>query len=224
MVSTSQDMKLHSIGKVHVAEDDDIGLSNGVTCILRGAKRRLVSSLAKKNLLEHVVPAVIKLKRLLEARQSPYLGKLTMAILSILKDYQAELDDILATDKQLARELAFEFRRDKAITSVTAVGGPLRAWQPEGLFGCGDPDTSVKIGFCSPAEVKHSQDNEHEAETPITPKNQDYTKSFEFAGVDSQATPEAAAALVSATPKSAAYSLPRTPRVQKIGMVAVAGK
>ena len=223
-ILSSQDMKLHSIGKVHVAEDDDIGLSNGVTCILRGAKRRLVSSLAKKNLLEHVVPAVIKLKRLLEARQSPYLGKLTMAILSILKDYQAELDDILATDKQLARELAFEFRRDKAITSVTAVGGPLRAWQPEGLFGCGDPDTSVKIGFCSPAEVKHSQDNEHEAETPITPKNQDYTKSFEFAGVDSQATPEAAAALVSATPKSAAYSLPRTPRVQKIGMVAVAGK
>ena len=209
-ILASQEMKLQYIGKVHITEDDDIGSSDGVTRVLDGAKRRLVSSLAEKNLVEHVVPAVIKLKRLLEARQSPYLGKLTMAILSLLKDYQAELDDILATDKQLARELVFEFRRDKAMKSVTTVSGPLRGWRSESLFAYGNPDTAVKIGSCSPVEVKHSRENEQEAKTIITPAKQDYTTSFEFAGVDSQATPEAAAAL-----KSAAYSLPRTPRASE---------
>lgn len=58
--------------------------------VVGAAKGRLVSAMMKKHLCEAVVPVIIDLKRLLEARRHPLLGDLMAAIRALLKDYKSE--------------------------------------------------------------------------------------------------------------------------------------
>jgi len=109
-------------GDVHCIRTSTVRYWTLIGGALDGAKKRLVSSLAKRNLVEHVVPSVIELKRMLEAEQSPLLGDLMAATRFLLKDYKTELDDILIGDKQLARELLYDLRREEEVVreGVTA--------------------------------------------------------------------------------------------------------
>ncbi len=59
--------------------------------VVGAAKGRLVSAMMKKHLCEAVVPVIIDLKRLLEARRHPLLGDLMAAIRALLKDYKSEV-------------------------------------------------------------------------------------------------------------------------------------
>ena len=46
-----------------------------------------------------------------QASQHPLLGPLMTCMASLLRDHKAEIEDILAGDKQLARELVFDMKQ-----------------------------------------------------------------------------------------------------------------
>ena len=74
------------------AVDDD---EPSAAAVVGAAKGRLVSAMMKKHLCEAVVPVIIDLKRLLEARRHPLLGDLMAAIRALLKDYKSEVRLVL---------------------------------------------------------------------------------------------------------------------------------
>lgn len=199
-----------------------------------GAKKRLVSSLAKRNLVEHVVPSVIELKRMLEAEQSPLLGDLMAATRFLLKDYKTELEDILIADKQMARELLYDLHReeeglrDGVTGGQDTVGAQVRAITLSAGISTDNVATAEKLvaksqmgthrtpsKLCVPADgnpsrkrgmskVQKGSDRSGGKDVLSTPRgtsNRD-SQQKEFAGVDSIATPTAAAVLASAAENS----------------------
>ena len=55
------------------------------------AKGRAVSAVMKRYLVEKMLPILVELKRLLEARQHPLLGDLMTTLTTLLKDHKAEV-------------------------------------------------------------------------------------------------------------------------------------
>ena len=79
---------MHSqVGTSKVAVDED---EPSAAAVVGAAKGRLVSAMMKKHLCEAVVPVLIELKRLLEARRHVLLGDLMACIAAMLKDYKHE--------------------------------------------------------------------------------------------------------------------------------------
>lgn len=76
------------------------------------------------NLVENVIPVVIALKKKLEAAQSPLLRWLLMFLRDLMRDYKAEAKDMLAADKKLAMEMAFDLRRLESEEKVAAADHP----------------------------------------------------------------------------------------------------
>lgn len=58
-----------------------------------------------------MIPVVIALKNKLEAARSPLLRSLLMFLRELMRDYKAEVKDMLSADKKLASEVAFDLRR-----------------------------------------------------------------------------------------------------------------
>ncbi|KAK9842050.1 hypothetical protein WJX81_006195 [Elliptochloris bilobata] len=98
------------------------------------ARGRLVGAMAKKHLVESLVPVLVELKRVLEAARSTLLGELLATLRAQLRDHKAEIRDILAGDKQLADELLYDIKQDErvrtAAAAAAAVAGPPAAAAP----------------------------------------------------------------------------------------------
>jgi len=62
---------------------------------------------------QNVVPTMAALKHVLEQAQSPLLGALMASLAHVLKDYRPEIEDILASNRQLAAELEFDLRQQE---------------------------------------------------------------------------------------------------------------
>jgi hypothetical protein len=62
---------------------------------------------------QNVVPTMAALKHVLERTRSPLLGALMTSLAHIMKDYRTEIDDILASNRQLAAELEFDLRQQE---------------------------------------------------------------------------------------------------------------
>jgi hypothetical protein len=71
----------------------------------------------KKHLVEAVVPVLIELRRMLGEARHPLLGALMATTAALLKEYKAEIEDILVADKQVGR-----------LGRAVAAGG--RRWRP----------------------------------------------------------------------------------------------
>lgn len=108
IASKSKAPKIDDLEEGGNPEDDP---TNGARAVLGAARGRLVSQLMKKHLVEGVVPVVIQLKRTMEAAKHPLLGDLMAAAAAMLKDHTAEIEDILAADRQLAKEILYDLRR-----------------------------------------------------------------------------------------------------------------
>lgn len=94
--------------------DADADASTDAASIVGAAKGRLVSQMMKKHLVEAVVPVIIELKRIMEASKHPLLGSLMAAAAAMLKDHKTEIEDILAADRQLAKEILYDIRQAEA--------------------------------------------------------------------------------------------------------------
>lgn len=165
---------------------------------LDGAKRRLVSSLAKRNLVEHVVPSVIELKRMLEAARSPLLGDLMAATRFLLKDYKTELEDILIADKQLARELLYDLRREDEVACEDLAANKETEVTTRSVPIVHRDDEAPEAGKKNIQTRKTPPSKLAAMTTPCRTGADKDSRHAEFAGVDAAATPAAAAALASA--------------------------
>ncbi|KAK8949601.1 hypothetical protein KSP39_PZI006330 [Platanthera zijinensis] len=88
---------------------------------LLASKGRVVTQVAKKNLVQHAIPIFIELKRLLEGKNSPLIGSLMDCLRVILKDYRNEIEEILVADKQLRKELIYDMEKYDAAKAKSAV-------------------------------------------------------------------------------------------------------
>lgn len=101
-----------------VEMDEEGGESGGALTAARG---RVVTQVAKKNLIQNAIPIFIELKRLLESKNSPLTGCLMECLRVLLKDYKNEIDDILVADKQLQKELMYDMHKYEAAKTKTTV-------------------------------------------------------------------------------------------------------
>ncbi|CAB4038407.1 Hypothetical predicted protein, partial [Paramuricea clavata] len=95
---------------VHAAEDfADEGDEAGAA--MANARTKFLTQVVKKNMIENIVPIIIELKNLLEKQRSPLLKDLMLCLKEIMKDYRAEVQDVLSADRQLANEIEFDLRK-----------------------------------------------------------------------------------------------------------------
>merc|ERR1719466_315626 len=79
--------------------------------VLEAAKKTIISGVVKKNVMENIIPIIIALKHKLESAKSPLARDLFKYLRKLMEDYKNEVNDILAADKQLAKEIEFDMRR-----------------------------------------------------------------------------------------------------------------
>ncbi|KAJ3681372.1 hypothetical protein LUZ60_015861 [Juncus effusus] len=125
-----KEMRIQSTSASETEMDEEPVTDNSSTATSAAAqaiKGRVITQVAKKNLIQIAIPIFIELKRLLESRNSPLTGCLMDCLKSLLKDYKNEIDEILVADKQLQKELLYDMNRqedkgkDKAGTSKDEV-------------------------------------------------------------------------------------------------------
>ncbi|KAJ1695196.1 hypothetical protein LUZ63_011894 [Rhynchospora breviuscula] len=85
-------------------------------------KGRIITQVAKKNLIQMAIPIFIELKHLLESQNSPLTGCLMDCLRSLLKDYKNEIDEILVADKQLQKELLYDMNKYEEAAKAVAKG------------------------------------------------------------------------------------------------------
>jgi hypothetical protein len=82
-----------------------------VTHTIENAKKKLLSKMSKKQLMEHVVPMVLDLKAKLESMRSPLLKDLMAFLVDLLKTYRVEARAVLSvTDPVLSKELEYDLK------------------------------------------------------------------------------------------------------------------
>eukprot|EP00268_Persea_americana_P021801 TRINITY_DN21706_c0_g1_i1.p1 TRINITY_DN21706_c0_g1~~TRINITY_DN21706_c0_g1_i1.p1 ORF type:complete len:1185 (+),score=294.56 TRINITY_DN21706_c0_g1_i1:141-3557(+) len=106
--------------------EEEGGESSGA---LNAARGRVVTQVAKKNLIQNAIPIFIELKRLLESKNSPLTGCLMECLRILLKDYKNEIDDILVADKQLQKELMYDMHKYEAAKTKTTVAEAVATMQ-----------------------------------------------------------------------------------------------
>nr|XP_045590344.1 condensin-2 complex subunit D3-like [Procambarus clarkii] len=74
-------------------------------------KKTIISQVVKRNVIENIVPILIAVKHKLEKHRSPLMKHLLLYLKEIMRDYKNEVKEILAGDKQLAKEIEFDLRR-----------------------------------------------------------------------------------------------------------------
>jgi len=85
------------------------------------AKGALLTKIAKKNVVENVVPIAVELKRFFEREHSPLLRNLTLFFKALMQDHKKEMQDIFAANKQLGEEIEYDIRQLKTAPAVAAV-------------------------------------------------------------------------------------------------------
>jgi condensin-2 complex subunit D3 len=74
---------------------------------LSQANRKLIGTLQKKHIVEHILPIVAGLKRALEKIRSPLLRYLMEYLKELMHDYKNEIHDMLQNDRQVCSDGLF---------------------------------------------------------------------------------------------------------------------
>lgn len=104
----AKEMRIHPSRTADHDMDEEPGDGSGS---LQAARGRVISHVAKKNLIQNAVPIFIELKKLLESKNSPLMGDLMDCLRSLLKEYKNEFEEILVADKQLQKELMYDMKK-----------------------------------------------------------------------------------------------------------------
>jgi hypothetical protein len=131
------------------------------------AKGRLVSQMMKKHLVEAVVPVIIELKRMMEASRHPLLADLMAAAAAMLKDHKSEIEDILAADRQLAKEILYDIKQAEAAEAARAAEEKEIAALSSGAATAAKPSAAAAV---VPAKTPGTR-GLPDAKTPHTVKN-----------------------------------------------------
>lgn len=110
----SQEIRL-SASKGREGEDEDLGGEDGgnnaAAKAAESAKGKLIGKIARKNLVENVVPIMIALKSDMEKARSPMVGQLMRCLREVVAQYKSEAADLFAADPRLASEIEYDMRR-----------------------------------------------------------------------------------------------------------------
>ncbi|KAH7980443.1 hypothetical protein HPB49_016222 [Dermacentor silvarum] len=126
-VMGSEEIQLKTIV---AAAEDAATEENPERALLHTTRKTILSFVVRSNLVDNVFPVVIALANKLEAARSPLLRSLLMYSRELMRDYKAQVDDMLSADKKLASEIPFDERRlereeeEKAAANGRAVAAP----------------------------------------------------------------------------------------------------
>ncbi|XP_010932007.4 condensin-2 complex subunit CAP-D3 isoform X1 [Elaeis guineensis] len=137
-----KEMRIQSNRGSDTTEMDDEGGDGGNGALL-AARGRVVTQVAKKNLIQNAIPIFIELKRLLESKNSPLTGCLMECLRVLLKDYKNEIEEILVADKQLQKELIYDMQKYENAKAKSTVKETVANVQRQD-------------GYCSPADRRAS--------------------------------------------------------------------
>lgn len=119
-------MRIQANTTSDTSEVDEEPIADGPGSAMSAAalalKGRIITQVAKKNLIQIAIPIFIELKRLLESQNSPLTGCLMDCLRSLLKDYKNEIDEILVADKQLQKELVYDMNKYEEAAKAVAKG------------------------------------------------------------------------------------------------------
>merc|ERR1719296_163045 len=88
------------------------------------AARGVLSSLLKRNMCENIVPVLVQMKTMMEARHSPFLRQLRHCLREILRDFRDDLQDVLAGDQQLAAEISYDLQQESSGGGARSAADP----------------------------------------------------------------------------------------------------
>ncbi|XP_075238282.1 chromosome associated protein D3 [Lycorma delicatula] len=113
-------------GKDNDDDDGDQGEEINVAQVITNmAKKTIISQVVKKNVIENIVPTIIRLKHKLKQLKSPLVKDLMAYLRELMKDYKNEINDILAADKELAAEVLFDLESTAEESSEEESGDEL---------------------------------------------------------------------------------------------------
>jgi condensin-2 complex subunit D3 len=173
------------VAATRAPKDNDFDTSDpqaDAQAIAGAAKGRLVSQMMKKHLVEAVVPVIIELKRMMEASRHPLLADLMAAAAAMLKDHKAEIEDILAADRQLAKEILYDIKQAEAAEAaraaeekeIAAAGGGVQdavAAKPSPAPAAAVPAKTPGTGGVAPAKTPHIMKNTPASAARGTPRS-----------------------------------------------------
>ena len=110
-VLASDAIKLASLKSKAGDSDEPETEEDKANMVMNAAKKQIISGVVKKNVMENVIPIIIGLKHKLEAAKSPLISELFQYLRKLMEDYKNEVTEILAEDRQLAKEIEFDLRR-----------------------------------------------------------------------------------------------------------------
>ncbi|EKX51720.1 hypothetical protein GUITHDRAFT_102325 [Guillardia theta CCMP2712] len=156
---SSKEIKLSALQKTKAGDEERE--EEVAQAAATAARNKLLSQVVKKNVMQNVVPTLAGLKVVLEEQHSSLLGDLMRCFSSLLREFRSEIDDILASNRQLASELLYDLRLEET-----------RPRAEEAAGGGGEATGSSLL--CSPGTSRSQQ-----AATPLSiPKlNQSAAKS-----------------------------------------------
>jgi len=67
--------------------------------------------LARRSMMELMLPVLVALKRHLERLHSPLLKRLMAFFYNVVRDFRVEMDDLMTANRQLAQEIEFDLRQ-----------------------------------------------------------------------------------------------------------------
>ena len=70
-----------------------------------------LQQVVKKNVIDTIIPIVISLKHKLQAMKSGLLDDLMNFLRELMKDYKHDVNEMLASDKQLATEINYDLKK-----------------------------------------------------------------------------------------------------------------
>jgi hypothetical protein len=96
-------------------EDEEIlseeAATQGPQGRMKAAKSKLLKTMSRKHLMEHVVPVLISLKHVLEKGNSPLQRELMGYFRELLRQYKAEVKEVLAAEPTLACEIEYDLKQ-----------------------------------------------------------------------------------------------------------------
>ncbi|XP_045592017.2 condensin-2 complex subunit D3-L [Procambarus clarkii] len=110
-VLSSDEIKLASLKCRPEDVDQPTDLAEEAAMAGMVIKKTIISQVVKQNVIENIVPILIAVKHKLEEHHSPLMKHLLLYLKEIMRDYKNEVKEILAGDKQLAKEIEFDLRR-----------------------------------------------------------------------------------------------------------------
>ena len=110
-ILTSPEIKVGR-GRGGEGEDDLVSVNSSRSADQQNVhKRRLLSKISRKHLMEIVVPILCSLKSVLEASHSPLLKNLMKYLGYIFRSYKSEVQEHLANQPTLLQELEYDMRQ-----------------------------------------------------------------------------------------------------------------